>query len=260
MVNTNYYQLKISYDGHSYYGWQIQPNVKTVQGELNRALEEITKSSVKTIGAGRTDTGVHALGQIVKIECDLEISPEALIKALNSLLPKDIRVLECSLSTKDFLPTSHAKQKTYHYLFSNQKEVNPFALNYLSNISYELDFDLVREACKLFVGTHDFSDFKCTGSEVSSNIREIYKCEITGPHLDTLNGIFPPYYKLEICGNGFLKQMVRLIVGALWNVGRKKTSLQEIELALKTPQDKRLGIVADACGLYKSEVDYSDSH
>lgn len=260
MEKINYYKLELAYDGHSYFGWQIQPNVKTVQGELNRALEAICKSSVRTMGAGRTDTGVHALRQFVKVECELAIEPNSLRKALNALLPSDIRILDCSFSSADFQPTNDAKSKTYFYLFSNEKEVTAFQTNYISNISFDLDFDLMHKACKLFVGTHDFADFRCVGSDVATTFREIYHCELSGPHRDGLSGIFPNYYKIEISGSGFLKQMVRLIVGTIWNVGRRKTNLEEISQALNFPTGKHLGIVAPAAGLYKSQVSYSDSH
>lgn len=260
MAKTNYYQLELSYDGHSYFGWQIQPNIKTIQGELNRALEEICKSGVRTTGAGRTDSGVHALKQFVKVECGLEIKPVALKKALNALLPQDIRVLSCDFSSSNFRPTNDAKSKTYFYLFSNEKEVNPFQTHYLSNISYQLDFDLMRKACQLFIGKHDFADFRCVGTEVATTVREIYYCELSGPHNDNLSGVFPRYYKIEIKGNGFLKQMVRLIVGAIWNVGRKKITLEEISRALSAPSGKHIGVVAPPTGLYKSQVSYSDSH
>lgn len=260
MAKINYYKLEIAYDGHCYFGWQIQPNVRTVQGELNGALEKICKSSVRTIGAGRTDTGVHALRQFVKVECNLEIEPDSFKKALNALLPEDIRVLECSPSFSDFKPTNDAKSKTYFYLFSNVEEVAPFQTHYMSNISFELDFDLMHKACKLFVGTHDFADFRCVGTDVSTTVREIYHCELSGPHHDGLSGIFPEYYKIEIRGNGFLKQMVRLIVGTIWNVGRGKISLEEISRALSSPTGKHLGTVAPPFGLYKSQVTYSDSH
>ena len=223
---------------------------------MNRVLEKISKGEVHTIGAGRTDTGVHALAQMVKVSMPLQIETDALLKALNSLLPLDIRVLECSLSREDFLPTTHALSKTYFYLFTNLQELNAFQNKYMANISFELDFEKMKKACKLFVGEHDFKDFQVTGSEVKTTVREIFHCELSGPHHDNLCGIFPSYYKLEISGNGFLKQMVRLIVGCLWDIGRNKVSLEELEKALKTPTGKRLGKVAPAEGLYKSQVVY----
>lgn len=251
-----HYLLKISYDGSEYLGWQIQNNGKTIQQELNKALEKISKADVRTTGAGRTDTGVHALGQMVKVTTELLIDPSALVRGLNSLLPMDIRALECSVCEENFLPTSHALSKSYFYLFSNTEEERAFQNRYMANISYELDFEKMKEACNLFVGKHDFKDFQVTGSEVKTTVREIFHCELTGPYTDTLSGIFPSYYRLDVTGNGFLKQMIRLMVGCLWDVGRSKVSLEELQEALKKPQGRRFGKVAPACGLYKSTVSY----
>src|SRR5690606_27435781 len=224
------------------------------QGELNSALEKIAKGEVRTIGAGRTDTGVHALSQMAKVSMELEIDPLALTRGLNSLLPLDIRVLGCEISKEDFLPTTHARSKSYFYLFSNEQETNAFQKRLMANVSFELDFEMMRKACELFVGKHDFKDFQVVGSEVKTTIREIYRCELTGPHQDRLSGIFPTYYRLDVTGNGFLKQMIRLIVGCLWDIGRGRTAHEEHSQALKTATGKRLGKVAPPHGLYKSEV------
>lgn len=257
MKNKFFYKLKLSFNGSSYLGWQIQKDFHpTVQGVLNKACCELFKSTeIKTIGSGRTDTGVHSLGHIVKLEAPLDIAYDGLLKGLNSLLPDDIRVLEVSDCDENFLPTNHAKQKTYKYLFTNLQIKNPFHKDFVGNISFELDFEKMRKACELFIGEHDFKDFQCTGSDVSTTRREIYNCKLY-PQQVTMHGIMTDHWVVEITGNGFLKQMVRLIVGTLWNVGRGKTSFDEINASLHTPQGKRLGAVAPACGLYKVSVEY----
>ncbi len=122
----NYYQISISYKGTDYFGWQIQPNEKTIQGEIHKALKTITKSdSFRTVGSGRTDAGVHALDQVCKISMELKIEPESLIKALNSNLPEDIRVFKAKNCSATFKPTSDAIEKEYIYLFTNQKISHP---------------------------------------------------------------------------------------------------------------------------------------
>lgn len=252
----HFYRLTLQYKGTRYSGWQVQPDALTVQGELHRALKTITKSEeVKSLGSGRTDAGVHALDQVVKIAIQLQIAPANLVKAINSHLPDDIRVVQAELSDEHFMPTVHAKSKEYHYRFTCSKEVTAFQPDLIANHSHELDFQKMREACKLLVGKHDFINFFCEGTDVNSTVREIFECEI----LDISQGqvaFMPSHYMLRVVGSGFLKQMVRLIVGALWNVGRGKISLEEFEKSLKPPRRDRLGIVAPPEGLYLARVNY----
>jgi tRNA pseudouridine38-40 synthase len=257
MENNNFYKVFISFKGTRFLGWQIQKDFSpTVQGEFNKACSLVFKSqNVHTIGSGRTDTGVHSLGHVVKLEAPFFIECESLKKALNTNLPSDIRVHRVEVCDEGFLPTNHAKQKTYKYLFTNLSEVNPFAGDFIANCPYELDFELMQKACVLFIGKHNFKDFQCTGSDVSSTIREIFSCSLY-QQKTSFHGIIGDHWVVEITGNGFLKQMVRLIVGSLWNVGRGKTSLDQIEQSLGMPTQKRLGPVAPACGLYKVSVDY----
>lgn len=249
-----YYRLVLQYKGTRYNGWQIQPDAPTVQGELHKALVTITKSSaVKSIGSGRTDAGVHALGQVVKVAVELQINPQNLLKALNSHLPEDIRVVTADLSDEAFMPTSDAKSKEYHYRFTNRKDVTAFQPEFLANHSHELDLTKVREACRALIGEHDFVNYFCEGTDVSSTVRKIFACTLEevaeGP-------VLPAHLVIKIEGSGFLKQMVRLIVGALWNVGRGKISLSEFENSLKPPRRDRLGIVAPPEGLYLARVNY----
>ena len=252
-----YYNLRIQFRGTNYQGWQTQPNVPTVQGQLNQALFRIFKSSnVHSIGSGRTDAGVHALDYLVKIKVPFHIEHNSLISALNSNLNTDIRVMHAESSTQDFLPTNHAKSKEYIYRFSNLSGANAFQSEFIPNISYNLDFALMESACRLFIGRHDFSDFQCTGSDVKTTVREIFECDLTHCTHATLGGMFPEHYQFRVVGNGFLKQMVRLMVGTLWNVGRGKLALDQLECALQKPTGKKLGFVVPACGLVKSKVSY----
>jgi tRNA pseudouridine38-40 synthase len=249
-----YYRLALQYKGTRYSGWQVQPAEKTIQGELNQALKLITKNDdVKSMGSGRTDAGVHALDQVVKIAIHLEINPENLLKALNSNLPDDIRVVGAEKSDDSFMPTVHAKSKEYHYRFTSGRTVTAFQTDFIAHQSFDLNLDLMNKACSLLIGEHDFLNYYCEGTEVSSTVRSIFECEI----LEVKEtGFMPPHLMLRIVGSGFLKQMVRLIVGALWNVGRGKISLEDFKKSLLPPRGDRLGIVAPPDGLYLARVNY----
>jgi tRNA pseudouridine38-40 synthase len=254
----HHYRLTIQYKGTQYLGWQVQPEGagKTVQGELNRALAEVSKSpKVQTMGSGRTDAGVHALGQVVKASIELAIDPLKLIPALNVKLPDDIRVVEASVSAPDFMPTVHAKSKEYQYRFTCQRMFTAFQNELIVNYPFELDLEKMREACQLLIGEHDFTNFYCEGTEVSSNIRTIFACEIL--RIEQAGwGMLPEHFVFRIVGNGFLKQMVRLLMGAIWNVGRGKISLQDLQAALSAHKYPRLGPVAPPQGLYMVRVNY----
>lgn len=253
----HHYKIVLQYKGTRYLGWQIQPESAglTVQGELNKALEVISKSkNVKSLGAGRTDAGVHALGQVAKVGIELSIDSANLVKALNVNLPDDIRVLSCELSDEEFFPTVHAKSKEYHYRFTCTRTFTAFQNDLIQNHPFELDIEKMREACKVLVGTHDFSNFFCEGTEVASNVREIFECEI----LEIPQGewMLPKHYVFRIVGNGFLKQMVRLLMGALWNIGRGKITIADLKKSLGPEKVQRLGPVAPPHGLYMVRVNY----
>lgn len=253
-----HYKLIIQYKGTRYSGWQIQLGTTelTVQGEIMRALTVISKSEdVKSMGAGRTDAGVHALGQVVKVSMPLTIATESLVKAMNVNLPDDIRVLSAELSDENFHPTVHAKSKEYHYRFTAERTFSAFQNELIANYPFELDLKKMQEACKLLVGEHDFTNFYCEGTEVSSYIRKIFSCDIVEiPQGDWQ--MLPSHYVFRINGNGFLKQMVRLIMGAVWNVGRGKITLEEFRSALGPTKVQRLGPVAPPNGLYMVRVNY----
>ena len=253
----NYYNLKVEFKGTSFLGWQVQKDFSpTVQGEINKACAQIFKcDDIQTIGSGRTDSGVHSLGHIVKLTAPFKLEFEALKRGLNSILPKEIRILNVEGSFKEFRPTNDALKKEYIYLFTNNGLENAFQPDFIVNNRFQLDFDKMKEACELFVGTHDFIDFRCTGTDVSTTIREVYECDLV-EHEMNFHGILPNHFVFRVVGNGFLKQMVRLMVGTVWSIGRGKTSLEELKLSLKSPTGKRLGATAPANGLYKTKVWY----
>lgn len=252
------YKLKLSYKGQYYKGWQSQVDSgPTIQDTLNLALKSIFKNeNVKTMAAGRTDSGVNALSQIVKIEVPFPIEPSGLLKGINTKLPVDIRVLSCEECAPDFHPIAAAKTRTYRYYFSNEEIYNPLLTGLIQNISYPLDLKLMQKTCKLFEGEHDFLDFSCKGSEPQSTIRKINHCRIIEVDELPLAGLFPKIYFLEVTGNGFLKQMVRAIMGALFEVGRGKLEPYLIEQSLKNPVGENIAIIAPAEGLVKFSVEY----
>lgn len=255
----NTYKLNLQYKGTGYCGWQIQDSDKTIQGELNRALSILSKTDdVKSIGSGRTDAGVHAISQIVKIEIPVSIPADSLTSAINSHLPLDIRVKSAEVCGHDFHPIFSAKAKTYKYVFTTNSLLSPFASDFVVQVHHEFDFDKMKRALEILKGSHDFLNFSTKGTEVKTTVREIFDC-----HLDFQSNIglwsdfCPEYYVLSFRGEGFLKQMVRLLVGALWSIGRGKVSLNDFENALKGgPINQRLGAVAPPQGLYLYSVEY----
>jgi tRNA pseudouridine38-40 synthase len=253
------YKLTLQYFGKNYFGWQIQKDVPTVQGMLEKSLNRICgEHFFKTLGASRTDRGVHALGQVCKVELPLNLKESELLAALNSLLPEDIRILACEQVDQNFHPIYDAKKKTYNYLFSQARSKTAFQNELVGNCSYPLNFELIKKACSTLVGKHDFVNYFCTGSDVSGTIREIFDCRLSqidsGDHFERL---LPSLYQIEITGSGFLKQMVRLLIGAMWNVGRGEISLDEFKLSLREKKTEKLGPVAPASGLYLKTIYYS---
>jgi len=254
------YKLKISYQGTRYEGWQVQPAPrKTVQGELNKALKKIFKSDdIYTLGSGRTDSGVHALGQVVKVIAPFFIEESSLKKALNSFLNLDIRVVDLSRS-EDFHPTIDAISKTYNYVFYQGDSLPPFLESRVCLIKEGLDWKKMEDASRFFIGTHDFINFSTKGTPVKTTVREIFDISFEYGRAD--------FFDFELCssqvitvsfkGKGFLKQMVRLLVGALLESGKGKIDTKEIKEHLTCEAiDDKLGPVAPGHGLYLREVIY----
>ena len=249
------YKLTLQYRGSAYHGWQVQPDQMTVQGCLNNALSKICKSSdVRSIGSGRTDAGVHAMEQIVRVELPFAIDPLKLPKAINSSLPRDIRVLKAQECSESFHPIRDAKEKVYRYYFTNEQEANPIFFDHIANYSFDLDMEQIEKALELIVGEHDFAAFQCEGTPVNSTIRTLFSASLNRMESESLHPTGTYYF--EFRGNGFLKQMVRLLVGAMWHVGRGKVEIKDLSNALEGNWVKRLGPVAPAQGLYLHSVSY----
>ncbi len=254
----NIYKLILQYKGSRYSGFQIQVKDLTIQGELNNALKILSKTDeIKSIGSGRTDAGVHALGQVVRIEIPVNIPVAGLVKGINSHLPHDIRVIHAEKVDEKFHPIYSAHSKEYNYVFSTKEMITPFADELVTHFPFELDIELMRRGCAIFCGEHDFINFQCTGTDVETSVRKILGCELL--HFKGeghFRHLLEDYYVLRVVGNGFLKQMVRLMMGALWSLGRGKITLEELEKSLKVPAPRRLGATAPPQGLYLKEVHY----
>ena len=247
----NFYKLKIEYRGTNYHGFQIQNNERTIQGELNRALKQVARADeIKSIGSGRTDAGVHALAQIVRVEIPLAMPGDKLKYALNSMLPNDIRILDSEVCTADFHPIFSAQSKEYRYYFTQSEFSSAHLDGLVTHYDFELDLEIMKRGCALLIGKHDFINYQCTGTDVETTIREIYQAELLAVkdvaglpfRLDSL-------YCFRVVGDGFLKQMVRLLMGALWSLGRHKITLHDFEESLKLARKDRYGVVAPPDGL-----------
>ena len=147
----NIYRITVQYKGSHYSGFQVQPRLKTIQGEINTVLKTISKSEeVKSVGSGRTDAGVHALAQVMRIEIPVDVPVQGLLRAMNSLLPEDIRVIEALVATKEFHPIYSAKSKEYNYVFTTDSVISPFAGELMTHFPFDLDFEMMNKGCEIF--------------------------------------------------------------------------------------------------------------
>ncbi|OIQ19553.1 MAG: tRNA pseudouridine(38-40) synthase TruA [Bacteriovorax sp. MedPE-SWde] len=245
----NYYKLTICYKGTNYYGWQIQPepHKTSIEGELLSTIKSINKNGVSNLsGASRTDAGVHAMGQVVKVSMSLDIDSDKFKLGLNSKLPKDIRILECVKCSESYNPVKDSISKLYHYNFTVNKLENPITSDFVKNIREELDIKIMNDAAKLFIGEKDFYNFSSRSTVAKTFVREITLCEI----IETKT-TFPGrnIYTLKIEGSGFLKQMIRYIMGSLFAVGSGDLEVSKIAEYLSERKNDKLTPKAMAKGL-----------
>lgn len=239
--------MTLEYNGAEFFGWQKQNGKRTVQGVLEESLQLVTNEKIIIEGSGRTDKGVHALGQVASFSLQCNIPLKNLKIALNDRLPSDIRVLKISEAPQDFHARFSAKRKTYKYVVQIKGRHSAIKHNLLSYYDYDVDLKIIEDASKLLIGKHNFKGFCSSETNVTNFEREIYDIEIKkrGKLLTFL-----------ITGNGFLYNMVRIIVGTLLEVGRKKLSLSDVSKALKTGDRKYSGLTMPASGLYLKKVEY----
>ena len=240
-------KLTIEYDGTGYHGWQIQPNVETIQGTIEGKLAQITGEMVRLVASGRTDTGVHAMGQVAHFKTHSSLDVLSFLRGLNSLLPEDIRVKDVEEVDEAFHARFSAKGKVYEYRIFNGELPSPFHRHFSWFVPGKLDLASMREAAMKLKGSHDFSSFCSTGSDHLSHIREIYTIDV---------GIRRDLIIIGVEANAFLKQMVRNIVGTLVEVGRRKLTPSQFGDILEARDRRRAGIAAPAQGLFLVRVNY----
>ena len=246
------YKITFGYDGTNFAGFQWQPNQRTVEGILTKAVNKIAKDpnpSIKIYGSGRTDAGVHALGQVAHFDLGIKIPANNMLLALNSILPLDMIVRKVEIVDKDFHARYTTHGKKYEYRMSLGRFVNPFKRNYTGHWKFPVDLALIQHAIKQLEGTHDFSSFVASGSTVKSNVRTIYSAKVN-KDVENNEIIF------EFYGNGFLYNMVRIMVAVLMEIGSKRRDKDDIQLLFKVKDRSYARCTAPASGLYLKEVDY----
>ncbi len=249
--------LTIEYDGTYFSGWQRQPDVRTVQGELERALSKVCNQTITINGVSRTDSGVHALGQKASFKADFGIPTEKIMLAVNNLLSggmhsqkgtADVRIVAVEEVPKEFHARFNCRGKMYRYIIRNSPDVDIFRRNYCYQIKQPLDMEAMKKAAKCIVGTHDFKCFQSSGGEEKeTTVRTIHSLNIYRSGEDVI---------LEISGDGFLYNMVRIITGTLVEVGLGKKKPEEISRIIESKERKNAGHTAPATGLYLVEVYY----
>jgi len=287
-----HFRIVLAYDGTDFVGWQRQASGVSVQGLIQDALRSLDGRDVTVTGAGRTDAGVHALGQVAAFTIARELGADALVRALNAHLPHAVRVLTAEDVPATFHPRFGARTKTYRYRLWNGDVMSPFERRYAWHVPGPLDVEAMCAAATLFEGRHDFAAFQATGSSVASTEREITRSRViaaprscapsdrlegamdTGPAglkpcatadrsaMDTRGAGLQPCESLivyEVSGSGFLRHMVRIIVGSLVEIGRGRQPVEWITGAIASRTRATAGPTAPPDGLFLMRVDYADS-
>ncbi len=238
-------RLIIAYQGTRYSGWQIQPNAPTVQGALERRLEEMTGHFCRVRAAGRTDAGVHALGQVANFNTTSSVPLRGFLRGLNTLLPDDIGVLAVEEVAPDFDSRRNNHGKHYRYSLWNQRPPSPREVPYYMHIHKPLDLRAMAEAGRLLVGTHDFAAFRAANCERETTVRTIFRCTICHE---------APLVHIDVMGSAFLKNMVRIITGTLLEVGRGKHAPSQISALLEEGDRTKAGMTVPPQGLCMMRV------
>lgn len=239
--------LIVAYDGTEYHGWQVQPNARTIEGELNRCLSELLQEDIQVIGASRTDAGVHAKGNIAVFDTDARMPAEKISYALNQRLPKDIVIQKSCQVENDFHPRHCDTRKTYSYHIYRGEFPMPLRTRYSYFTYVPLDVTKMREAATFFLGEHDFKSFCSANTQVESTVRRIEFLDVTEEGEELV---------ITIRGNGFLYNMVRIIAGTLVDVGRGFLAVEDIPDILKACNRERAGQTLPACGLVLEKYEF----
>jgi len=242
------FKMIVEYDGAAYCGWQRQPNGVSIQQILEEALEKITSGKITLVGSGRTDAGVHAINQAASFKSPTLLPAEKIFRGVNSVLPPDVVVKKIEEVPIDFHAQRDVKSKIYVYRICNQSLRPALGRDYCWFIRYPLDLEKMREAASCLVGTHDFSCFCATGTDVKDRVRTLTRIGIeTGP-----DGLI----EITVEARGFLKYMVRNIVGTLVEVARGKRQPEAMKEIIDSRDRNIAGATAPACGLFLKEVRY----
>lgn len=246
---TSRYKIVIAYDGSRYHGWQIQPNALSIQEEIETVLFKILQSKITLTGSGRTDTNVHAIGQVAHFDAKI-LDTQKFITSLNALLPKDISVLSLDNVPKSFHARYSALKKIYHYHIDLNTVQEPFSRFYQYHHPQKLDLHQIRKGAKILLGTHDFQSFANKKKGCHDFIRTLFRLDILEENKKV---------RFEFEGDGFLYKMVRNIVGTLLDVGRGKTSLEELQHILESKDRKNASAAIPGHGLFLIQVIYPKS-
>jgi len=247
-INMRNIKLTIEYDGKDFNGWQKQPDKLNIQGTIEKAIEQITGEVVDLNASGRTDRGVHALGQVANFKTNSNLPIEKFPIALNSNLKKSIRIKQAEEVEENFHSRLSCKRKTYRYVINNSQYGTAIYRNLETHIPMKLDIEKMQEAVKYFVGEHDFKAFKASGTSSKSSVRTIYDAKVIKMPDDKI--------WIELTGSGFLYNMVRIISGTLVEVGMGKIEPKEIEDIIKSQKRENAGKTLPPQGLYLVNVEY----
>lgn len=240
-------RLIIEYDGKSFNGWQKQPNKLNIQGEIERAIEELTGEKTDLIASGRTDAGVHALGQVANFKTQSSIPIDKFAIAINSKLKKSIVIKAAEEVDEKFHSRYSVKEKTYRYTINNSKYGTALYRDMEYHFPIKLNVDKMKKAIKYFEGEHDFAAFKASGTSSKSSVRKIYKALV---HEENER------IHIELTGNGFLYNMIRIIAGTLVDVGLEKIKPEDIKNIIESKDRKQAGKTLPPQGLCLIEVKY----
>ena len=252
-----FYLLQVQYLGFRYHGWQKQPDVKTVEGMLSRTIAYVLeRKNFKLLASGRTDAMVSAQHSLVELFLEDQPLPDDFFDLLNVNLPPDIRVIRLEEVDEDFNVIAAPVSKEYLYLFCFGRKMHPFAAPFMTNVMGELDLPLMQEAARLFVGEHDFINYTYKPRENTRTVGVIDSCEILPNTFYTASFLEGPGYALRIKGKGFKRHQVRLIMGALFDLGQGRYDLELIARTLEPGVRMHLDRIAPASGLILHKVDH----
>lgn len=246
----NRIKCTLTYDGSEFSGFQVQPNKRTIAGEIEKVLERMHKEAVRIHASGRTDRGVHAKGQVIHFDSPLHLETRNWKKALNGLLPHDVYINDVEIVSEEFHARYSALAKEYHYYVETTSDYDVFSRKYAYYFPYDLQVDRVKEACKYLEGTHDFTTFSSNKASVKgSRIRTLYQvnCEE-----------YPSGLRFVFYGDGFLYHMIRVLVSFLLDLGQGKWEVADIPKLFAAKNRSQLGKTIGPEGLYLMRVDYEN--